>query len=164
MKTTVKARQFFTTLNMTYYMQAFTVLAFALVVAFLISQNETPPGDNNTWMTLVSFGLVSGLVMAYFIFRFLLRKIDKSLPLQQKMPRYARALLTRSFLIELPGLLASISAYMAGNLHFLAVSLLIFIIFIILRPSRNSVAMDLELSTKERAMLDNDEAIISEVN
>jgi hypothetical protein len=164
MKTTVKAKQFFTTLNLTYYMQAFTVLAFGVVVAFLITRNDTPPGDNNTWVTIVSLGLISGLGMAYFIFRFLLKKIDKSLPLQQKMPRYARALLTRSFLIELPGLLASISAYIAGNLHFLAVSLLIFVIFMILRPSRTSIAADLNLSPKERAMLDDDEAVISQVN
>ena len=163
MKKSVTTKQYFTTLNLTYYMQAFTVLAFAGVVAFLINQNETPPGDNNTWVTIVSLGLVSGLGMAYFIFRFLLKKMDKSLSLKQRTPRYARALLVRSFLIELPGLLASISAYIAGNIHFLAVSLFIFVVFIILKPSKNSIANDLNLSPKERALLDDDNAIISEV-
>lgn len=164
MKTIVKTKQFFTTLNMTYYMQAGTVLAFAGVVAFLITQNDNPPGDNNTWVSIVSLGLISSLATAYFIFRLLLKKIDPSLPLQQKMPRYARALLVRSFLIELPGLLAGVSAYVAGNLHFLAISVLIVIIFVMLRPTRNTIANDLNLSPKERALLDNDEAVISEVN
>jgi hypothetical protein len=164
MKRTVTSKQYFTTVSLTYYMQAFTVLAFAGVVAFLISQNQIPPGDNNTWMSIVSLSLISGLGMAYFVFRYLLKKMDKSLPLQQRMPRYARALLVRSSLIELPGLMASISAYIAGNMNFLAISVLIFVIFLILKPSRNSVAMDLNLSPKEKALLENDDAIVSEVN
>ena len=164
MKKSITSKEYFTTVTFTYYMQAFTVLALGAVAGFLITRNDNPPGDSNTWMTIVSFGLISGLGMAYFIFRFLLKKIDRALPLTEKMPRYARALLVRSSLIELPGLLASISAYIAGNLHFLAVTLLIFVIFLTLRPSRNSIAADLTLSAKEKAMLDQDDAIISEVN
>jgi hypothetical protein len=165
MKTSVKTKQFFFTLNITYYMQAVAVAAFALVVAFLISQNTQPPiEDNNTWVTLVSVILISALVMAYFVFRFLLSKINPSLRLQEKMPRYARAILVRSALIEIPGLLASIAAYLTGSLHFLAISLLIFLIFVIMRPTRNTISQDLNLSPKDKGLLEDDSAVISEVN
>jgi hypothetical protein len=145
-------------------MQVATVLLFGLVVAFLITQNEQGAvGDNTSWMYIVSVILVSSLVMAYFIFRFLLGKIKPTLRLQEKMPRYAKALLVRSILLELPGLLASVAAYITANLHFLAVTLLVFLIFVILRPTRNTIANDLSLSAKERALLDSEGAVVSEV-
>jgi hypothetical protein len=164
MKKSIITKQYFFTLNITYYMQAIAVLAFGLIVAFLISQNPQPAsGENDSWMTIVSVILISGLVLAYVVFRLLLRQIKPSLRLQEKMPRYARALLVRSALIEIPGLLASIAAYITANIHFLAVSLLVFIIFIMLRPTRSTITNDLSLSPKERALLENDQAVISEV-
>ena len=165
MKSPITAKQFFLTLNITYYMQAFAVLAFALVVYFISLQNESAPvGDVNTWMYIVIIVLISALVMAYFIFRLLVGRIQSSMKLQEKMPRYARALFVRSALIEIPGLLAAIASIITGNPQFLAVPMVIVVLFAILRPTKNSIAMDLNLSTKEKNALDDENAVVSEVN
>ena len=107
--------------------------------------------------------MIIGLAGAYFMFRLMVGKIDKSLPLKTKMPKYAQALLIRSALLELPGLFAGIAAYMSGQLMHLAGAMVIFMIFILLRPTRNSIAFDLQLSAHERALIEKDDAVISEV-
>ena len=164
MKTTSTSRQYFLTLNLTYLMQAFAVVAFGSVVAFLIIRNSQPPvGDTRSWIWMISVVLISGVVTAYFMFRFLIGKIKSSMRLQEKMPRYARAVLVRSSLLQVPGLGAGIAAFVTNNLHFLALSLLVFLVFVFLRPTKNTIANDLKLTPKERAMLDNDDAVISEV-
>jgi hypothetical protein len=149
---------------MVYYSQAITVLLFGGVVAFLITQNQQGAvGDNTSWMYIVTIVLISSVAMAYFIFRLLLGKIKQPMRIQDKMPRYSKALLVRSALLELPGLLAAVAAFITANLHFLSVTLLVVLMFIFLRPTKNTIANDLSLSTKERALLDNDGAVISEV-
>ena len=146
-------------------MQAFAVLAFALVVYFLLWQSEQPPvSDTDTWMLIVVVILVSSLIMAYFVFRTLIGRINNTMKLPEKMPRYARAILVRSALLEIPGLLAAIAAYMTRNPQFLAVSMVIVVLFVVLRPAKTSIAMDLNLSGKEKTALDDDQAVISEVN
>lgn len=165
MKNSINTKQYFLTLNITYYMQAFAVVAFSAIVALLLFVNKTEPsGDNNTWVYLVSIVLIAGLVMGFFVFRFLLKRIKQEMRLQDKMPRYARALLVRSSLIEIPGLLAAIAAFITANLNFLVISLLVFVVFIALRPTKARIAEDLLLSPKDKAMLEDDRAVISETH
>jgi hypothetical protein len=116
MKNSITSKQYFFTLNLTYYMQALAVLVFGLVVAFLITQAPASAStENDSWVSIVSVILISGLVLAYVVFRLLLKQIKPSLRLQEKMPKYARAILVRSALIEIPGLLASIAAYITAT-------------------------------------------------
>jgi hypothetical protein len=164
MKQPISSKQYFFTLNIAYYMQAFAVFFFALVAWFLLSQEPEPVANDRMWMVVVPIIMIISLSGAYFIYRLLLNKIDKSLPLKQKMPKYAQALIVRSALLELPGLFAGIAAYMSGQLMHLAGAMIIFMIFMLLRPTRDNIAQDLQLSPKERAELDKDEATISEVD
>lgn len=77
---------------------------------------------------------------------------------------YGRAVLARSALLQLPGFLTAIAAYLTMQMYFCGGAILIFILFIILRPTKNAIVSDLKLSAKERNMLENEEALISEVN
>jgi hypothetical protein len=163
MKQSISAKQYFFTLNIVYYMQAFAVFFFALVVWYLLSLANQPIANDNMWLVVVPIVMITGLSGAYFIFKLQLGKIDKSLPLKAKMPKYANALIIRSALLELPGLFASIAAYMSGQLMHLAGAMMIFMIFMLLRPTKDNIGQDLQLSQKERGELDKDDAVISEV-
>jgi hypothetical protein len=163
MKQTITTKQYFFTLNLTYYLQAFAVFCFALVVWYLVSQGIEPVANDRMWMVVVPIIMIVGLAGAYFIFRLMLGKIDKALPLKNKMPKYAQALLVRSALLEMPGLFAGIAAYLSGQLMHLAGAMVIFMIFMLLRPSKASIAYDLQLSAKEKAELEKADAVISEV-
>jgi hypothetical protein len=164
-KLAITTKQYFLTLNLTYYIQAFSVLAFSLVSYFLsVQSNEQSAGDVNTWMNITAVILISGLAMSYFVSRLLMKRITQSMRLQEKMPRYARAILVRSALMEIPGLLAAVSAFITRDPRFLAVSMLIVVLFALLRPTKDNIAIDLNLSAKEKSALEDDQAVISEVN
>lgn len=163
MKHSVTARQYFFTISITYYLQAFAVFGFAIVVWFLLSQGHEPVANDTMWMVVVPIVTITSLTGAYFVFRLMLGKIDRTLPLKVKMPKYAQALLVRSALLELPGLFAGIAAYMSGQQIHLAGAMIIFMLFMMLRPTRKTISYDLQLSQEERAELENNEAIISEV-
>jgi hypothetical protein len=165
MKKSITTKQYFLTLNLTYYLQALSVLFFSLVVYYLLTQRvDAPSGDVRMWSYVVPAILIFSLVIAYFIFRLMVGRIKPDISLTKKMPVYARAVFVRSALLELPGFLAAIAAYITAQLYFVGGSILIFALFFILKPTKNTIANDLNLSTKERALLENDGAIISEVN
>jgi hypothetical protein len=166
MKTPITTKQYFITLNTTYYLQTFSVLLFAAVVAFLINQRPDAVGNASIsdWHTVVPVAMIISLATAYMVFRLLVGRIKANDPLRQKMPAYARAILIRSALLEIPGFLAAIAAYLSGKFYFLGAAVLIFVLFLILKPSRNSIATDLNLSPKEKALLEDDSALIAESN
>jgi hypothetical protein len=165
MKQPITAKQYFFTLNLTYYLQAFSVAIFSCVVVFLISQRTDAPTENvKMWHYIVPTLTIISLIIAYFVFKMMVDNIKPSQPLREKMPVYGRAILVRSALLELPGFLAAIAAYLSAQNYFIGASVMIFVIFLILRPTKNGIANDLKLSQKERALLDDDTAIISEVN
>jgi hypothetical protein len=168
MKNTITAKQYFFTLNLTYYLQAFSILLFGLVVAFLISQRTVSPdnvGINSVgdWHYIVPIVLIVSLITAYFVFKLVVGRIKSDDPIRKKMPVYARAVLVRSILLELPGFIAAIAAYLTAQIYFLGAAFLIFILFLILKPTRNTIVQDLNLSAKEKELLEKDDAIIAEV-
>jgi hypothetical protein len=165
MKKTITTKQYFLTLNLTYYLQAFSVLIFAAVVTFLIGQRGEVPSspDLQMWRTLVPSAIIISLVTAYFVFRTMVGRIKSGDNIRKKTPVYARAILVRSALLELPGFLASIAAYLTAQLYFAGAAGFIFVLFLILRPTRATITQDLNLSAKEKALLEDDQAIIGEV-
>jgi hypothetical protein len=163
---TITTKQYFITLNTTYYLQAFSVLLFSLVVAFLINQRADIPENASVsdWHTVVPVAMIISLATAYMVFRLLVGRIKSSDALRQKMPVYARAILIRSALLEIPGFLAAIAAYLSNKFYFLGASVLIFVLFLILKPTRYSIATDLSLSAKEKALLEDENAVIADSN
>jgi hypothetical protein len=132
----------------------------------LISRGDkaNAPAADIKWVYVLPVVLIIGLASAWFLFKAMVKKIDPGIRLQDKLPKYASALIIRSALLELPGLLAAIVAYLTFETFYLGGAFLIFLAFILLRPSRHTIAEDLGLSTKERELLDKPDAIVSEVN
>src|SRR5688500_11157324 len=118
MKKPINSKSYFQILNSIYYAQAFMPLAFAAVVGFMISKDQTGHGDIAMWKYLVPVVTLLSLILAYLLFRTLLERIPATLPLKEKMPKYARAVLIRSALLEAPGLLAPIAAFITGEIYF----------------------------------------------
>jgi hypothetical protein len=161
MKKQINSQSYFQTLNIIYFSQAVMMLAFAGVVGFLISSNETPQPDQ-LWNFVIPLVIILSLTMAYIVFRMMIGKIKSSEALKTKMPKYSRAVLVRSALLEMPALLSAIVAFLTGQFYYLGVPVFVVLMFLILRPTKNTVAQDLNLSPKERALLDDPQAIISE--
>lgn len=166
MKRQLTSRRYFQTINLTYYMQAFSLLLFSVVIFVLIygADKSTAPAADIQWVYVLPVVLIIGLGSAWFLFRAMVNKIDPKARLQDKFPKYASALILRSALLELPGLLAGIVAYLTFEPFYLGGAVMIFLAFVLLRPTRQTIAEDLNLSPKERALIENPDAVVSEVN
>jgi hypothetical protein len=165
MKKQITSKQYFKTLTIVYWAQAFSLLLFSFVIYFLIlgGDRSTAPSSEAGWSFALPLVLLIALASSYFLFRYMVKAIDPKLRLQEKMPKYASAILIRSALVELPGLFAAIVAYMTFEVYYLGGSLMMVFVFFVLRPSKKTVAEDLQLSQKERAAIEMDDAIVSEV-
>ena len=164
MKKAINSKTYFQTLNIIYFAQVMLLLSFSAVVGLLINNNQTAGGEQAPWQYIVPVVLIISLAAGHFLFKYMVEKINNSLPLKEKMPKYTQAVLVRSALLEVPGLLAAIAAFLAGQIFYLAVPLTICLVFLMLRPTKSSIEQELKLSPKERAMLDNPNAIISEAD
>jgi len=162
MKRLMTSKQYFQTISLTYYLQGFSLLLFAGVVMFLISRTEKPFEEDQQWSVMVPLVLLVGMATAYFVFRLMIKKMSPTARLQEKFPKYASALIVRSALIELPGLFAAIVAYLTLRPYYLGGTLIMFLVFVFLRPTKHSIAEDLNLTPKERELIDKPDAIVSE--
>lgn len=160
------SQKYLSQINLIYFAQAGIMLAFAAVVfALIYSGYFIPTTDEaltNTLSYLLVVVVVAGYAGAHFIYRLMLSRIDKNKDLKKKMPGYLVAILTRSACLELPALLASVVMFMTGNLYLMAIPIFTFIVFYLMRPTPSSIAEDLQLSAKEKDMLNDPKAIIAE--
>jgi hypothetical protein len=164
MKKPINSKTYFQTLNLIYFAQVFTMIAFCGVVYYLLSANQSTPDNSVQWQYFVPLAAIVLPATGYFLFNMLIKKIDSGLSLKEKMPKYSRAVLIRSALLEVPAFFAGIAAFLSGQVYYLGASLLMIVLFVLLRPSKTSVTSDLNLSPKERTMIDNPNAIISEAD
>ena len=165
MKKQITSRQYFQTVTIVYWTQAFSLLLFSSVIYFLIisGNKSNAPAADAGWSFALPVVLLIALASSYFLFRYMVKNINPKMRLQDKMPKYASAILIRSALVQLPGLFAAIVAYMSFEVYYLGGSLMMVLVFLVLRPSKQSAAEDLQLSNKERALLDDPNAVVSEV-
>ena len=141
-----------------YFAQASMMLVFAAVVfALVYSGKIVPTPDENLTNTLtyvLAAVAIAGYAGAFFIYRQMLSRIDKSAELKKKMSSFLPALLVRSALIEVPALFAAVVMFMTAKLYLLAIPVFTFIVFYLMRPTPSTIAEDLQLSQNEKAMLE----------
>lgn len=156
------SKQYLFQLQLVYGAQAMTLLVFGLV-AYTISSSKGAQiyQGENTLVYILAAVLIASLTAAHFLFNLLVRKIDKQPNLKSKLQKYQSAVLIRSAVLEFPGLFASVICILSGNLLPLMGVAVILIVFFLLRPSVRSVIQDLNLSTQEKAILENPSSALS---
>jgi hypothetical protein len=151
-------------LNIIYLSLASVMTIFGLVVFYLNysgSNAVAPDNDFAQILQYVLFGLVPlGIATGYFVFKQQLSSIEPTLTLKRKLIRYQIAILIRSAFLEVPGLFATVAAMITGVNTFLLFTVMIVVIFILLRPTPSSIANDLGLSQSDKNILENPAAKI----
>ncbi len=94
----------------------------------------------------VPIAAIAGLILSDFLFKKLLKALESKNGLLGKLRGYQSAVLVKYALIEGPALLAVISAFMSGNLAYLAIGALLIFYFVLQRPTMLKVGSDLKLS------------------
>jgi hypothetical protein len=144
-------------LNIIYFSLMMTMTLFGTIVFFLTNSGTIETNSELTMMLryLLCALLATGLGTAYFIFNKLLKSINASLSLREKLMKYQTAILIRSACFEMPGLLGAVATFITGDTSFLLFTAIVLVLFLLERPSVYNITKDLSLSQAEKTILEN---------
>lgn len=155
------SKQYLFQLQLIYGAQAMTLLVMGIAAYFITAEGPQNYQMDNGLVYALAAVVIVALTAAHFLFNLLVRKIDMHLDLRSKLQKYQSAVIIRSAVLEFPGLLASVICILTGNLLPLMGVAVILVVFFILRPSVSSIIQDLNLSNREKAILENSSSVIS---
>lgn len=147
------------TINLIYFALIFVMAGFAVFVyVWIFTGQEMAPVDaafESLLRILVIAMVPVGMGIGYVTFKASLKGITPDMPLSGKLQRYQQAVLVRCAGFEMPGMFASVVALITGNVSFLLFTAVIVVLFLLFRPTVNSITNDLQLSSRERMELEN---------
>lgn len=146
-----------TALNMIYFSLITMMGLFALVVLYITASGDITPDPELTLIfRYVLFALLPiGLGAGYYIFKQWMQAITPTLSLREKLVKYQTAILIRSGCFEMPGLFGAVAALITGDISFLLFTAIVIVLFLLLRPSIYTITTDMNLTQRERTMLEN---------
>jgi hypothetical protein len=146
-----------TALNMIYFSLITMMGLFALVVLYITASGEITPDPELTLIfRYVLFALLPiGLGAGYYIFKQWMQAITPTLSLREKLVKYQTAILIRSGCFEMPGLFGAVAALITGDISFLLFTAIVIVLFLLLRPSIYTITTDMNLTQRERTLLEN---------
>src|SRR4051812_7121120 len=124
MKKGISSRNYRLTLNIIFTAQMCALLIFSGILLWLNSNGQISPVENigDFFHYIVPLVTIASFAAVYIVFKMMVRKINTSVELKEKLPKYQVAVIVRSALLELPGLLAAVAALLTGEMYFLLVS------------------------------------------
>ena len=132
------------------------MMLFSLVTALLVITQQTKADEHlvEPFQYAVPLVMIACLAAGHFYFRSAIKNVASHLTLREKILKYQQISLIRVALIEIPGLLGAVAAFLTGYLSFLAAPLLMVVVYILLRPTVFTICGDLSLSGAEKAQLE----------
>ena len=153
----MNTKDFIRNLNIIYFAQVMMLVAFSMVALYMYASGQLAEktDEDNIFLYAVPVLTIVFLAAGYFIFNILISKIDSSLKLTEKLTRYQVAVIVRSALMESAGLLAAVATIITGKIFFLGATMLVLVLFLLLRPTPYGITEDLKLSSEEKNELQN---------
>ncbi len=131
-------------------------VVFGTAVYVIISMGMMGTPDYDLALTLQKILLIfvpAAMAAGYFLFRYQISKLDKNLTLLEKVKRYFSFVLIRAALLEAAFLFCGVAALVTHVMLFLWIAPVIFFVFLLLRPTPETLATDLDLAPAERNKL-----------
>ncbi|WP_132435457.1 hypothetical protein [Natronoflexus pectinivorans] len=124
---------------------------------------NSEPDDSlrDVFIYIVPIFVVNGFVAGQIIFKSRLKKIKTYNNLSSKMVAYRGAMIIRLAMLEGASLFTITICFLTADLTFLAISVFIIIYFIILKPTVEKIAVDLELNRSEKIRIGNPNEVIA---
>ena len=132
-----------------YWAMALMQVFFGVAVYVLITTGLLGEPDYTLAILFqkIALILVPGLMASgYFLFRYLVSKLDPKLPLEEKVKRYFSYTLIRGSLIEVGFIFCCVAAVITHVQLFLWIAPVVFLVFLLLRPTPEGMTGDLQLS------------------
>ncbi len=148
-----------TSINLIYFALVLIMTGFAVFVyVWIYTGQKMAPVDaefESLLRILVIATVPMGMGIGYIAFKAGLKGITPDMPLLSKLQRYQNAILIRCAGFEMPGMFASVVAFITGNESFLLFTAVMVVLFLLFRPTVNSITNDLQLTATERMELEN---------
>jgi hypothetical protein len=100
-------------------------------------------------LLLIPFSMGVG----YFLFRYMLSQLDPKLPLEEKVKKYFSYALIRGALFEIGFLFCCVAALITSVQLFLWIAPVVFLVFLLVRPTPEAMTTDMRLSQSDSSKL-----------
>jgi hypothetical protein len=99
---------------------------------------------------IVPFLIVAGMLFGNFLFMQQISKLADKNTLSEKLAGYQTALIIRFAIAEAPSLLGIVGYMLSGNVIYLILTTFNVLYFILIRPTKDKMAADLELTHEDK--------------
>jgi len=158
------SKEYFRSLQIVHLALLLGISSFTIIVFFLNYSGGLNIGDGNLnciFQYIVPAMLVCCLIASNLINKSKINKIKQKTNLLDKLGDYRSAFIIKFALLEGPAFFAIVVFLLTANEVYLIYILPIIILFIILRPTKDKIIMELELNNDERAKVNNPDSIVA---
>lgn len=152
------------------YLKTLSLIHLALLaglvlfmIVTIISQKQTYFDYKNTgdvYIIVVPVMAIAAFFTGRFLFKQQLSALDKKNSLKEKLMGYQGASIVRLAFLEGAALFGIVAFLLTGNFFELLISLLLVLYFLMLKPTKEKVMSDLNLSTEQKHQFENPTEII----
>lgn len=158
--------QYFKSLNILHYALAAGQILFG-VIAFIFQKTTSiiinDPSVLNGLRLAVPLIAIVSVVSGGLLYKKQVSDIRNKYNLSHKLNAYRSIVITRDVLFQFPSLLAVISFMLTGEMLFLALTGSLITLFVYVRPAKERVIRDLQLSSEETNLVNDDYSIVAEI-
>jgi len=135
-------------------------LLFGVLVMLEVPQKGIDiTNTNNPFLFVVPVVAIGSLILSTILFKKNLGMAINNPTLKGKLMGYQTALITRFAPLEGASLFGIVAYLQTGNLLFILITGLIMLYFLSLRPTKDRIANDLNLSYEDKMLFDSDEVL-----
>lgn len=161
-QTQLTSKSYFTSLKIIHF--ALTAgIAFFLLIAIGLQFTGFEPELKEMEMILLGitvFAAISGIFTGNLLFRKRLEQLVEQKSLEKKLLGYQSALSLKYALVEGPAFFTIVAYLMTANIMFPVITVLLVFTMVLFAPRKDKLISDLNLSNRESAILENQDAII----
>lgn len=142
------------------------VLLFSILSVFLVSSGSMAKNDTGLdaiFIKVVPALVLIALIIAVWSYNKRLARLKGMRELKQKLTGYRSVFIIRTAWVEGSGIFAIMAYLLTGNYLYIGIAGLLVLLFLIWVPTREKVANALDLSTQERSIVSDPNAIVAEI-
>lgn len=161
----MESKTYFTKLTIIHAALLMGQVIFIAVSFFLINSgsfvlDEGSEDLRGIFIFIVPMIVISAIAAAMIIPKSRLTAMREKSNLREKLNDYLSNTIIKFALMEGPSLFAIVAYLLTGDILFLGLSAVVIVVFILERPSKQRLYMDLALSPEEKNTLDDPNAVI----
>ncbi|MGE0019230.1 MAG: hypothetical protein AB7S72_06155 [Draconibacterium sp.] len=161
-QTQLTSKSYFTSLKIIHF--ALTAgIAFFMLIAITLQFTGFEPELKEMEMILLGitvFAAASGIFTGNLLFRKRLEQLVELKSLEKKLLGYQSALILKYALVEGPAFFTIVGYLMTANIMFPVITVLLIFTMVLFAPRKDKLISDLNLSNRESAILENQDAVI----